>query len=62
MFECISEKTDIALYADDTKIWREIKIFEDHFILLINFLHGQIEIKLNFIPLKVKYLLSSVHH
>ena len=25
MFECISQKTDIALYADDTKIWREIK-------------------------------------
>ena len=33
MFECISQKTDIALYADDTKIWREIKISEDHFIL-----------------------------
>ena len=25
MFECISQKTDIALYADHTKIWREIK-------------------------------------
>ena len=24
MFECISQKTDIALYSDDTKIWREI--------------------------------------
>ena len=33
LFECISQKTDIALYADDTKIWREIKISEDHFIL-----------------------------
>ena len=33
MFECKSQKTDIALYADDTKIWREIKISEDHFIL-----------------------------
>ena len=36
MFECISQKTDIAscmLIADDTKIWREIKISEDHFIL-----------------------------
>ena len=33
MFECISQKTDIALYADDTKIWREIKISKDHFIL-----------------------------
>ena len=25
MFECSSQKSDIALYADDTKIWREIK-------------------------------------
>ena len=33
MFECISQKTNIALYADDTKIWREIIISEDHFIL-----------------------------
>ena len=33
MFECVSQKTDIALYADDTKIWREIKISEDKFIL-----------------------------
>ena len=33
MFECISQKTDIALYADDTKIWRKIKISEDNFIL-----------------------------
>ena len=33
MFECISQKNDIVLYADDTKIWREIKISEHHFIL-----------------------------
>ena len=26
-------KNDIALYVDDTKLWREIKISEDHFIL-----------------------------
>ena len=49
-FECISQKTDIALYADDAKIWREIIFSEDHLILqsdelLINFLHGQLEIK-----------------
>ena len=25
MFECISQKTDIALYADDTEIWRDMK-------------------------------------
>ena len=33
MFKCISEGTNIALYADDTKIWREINYSEDHFIL-----------------------------
>ena len=33
MFSCISEGTDIALYADDTKIWRVIHYSEDHFIL-----------------------------
>ena len=66
MFKCLSQKTDIALYADDTKILSEIKISKDHFILqkykaiLINFLHGQIEIKFNFIPLKVKYCPSLI--
>ena len=29
----ISEGTKIALYADDTKIWREISRYEDHFVL-----------------------------
>ena len=29
----ISEKTQIALYADDTKIWRRIKPPADHSIL-----------------------------
>ena len=33
MFECISQKTDIALYADDTKIWSKIKTSEDHFVI-----------------------------
>ena len=33
MFKCLSQKTDIALYADDTKILSEIKISKDHFIL-----------------------------
>ena len=33
MFSCVSEGTDIALYADDTKIWREILAFEDHLII-----------------------------
>ena len=33
MFSCISNGSNIALYADDTKIWREIKCFNDHFVL-----------------------------
>ena len=33
MFSCVSEGTNIALYADDTKIWREIKGFSDHYII-----------------------------
>jgi hypothetical protein len=33
MSECISEGTNIALYADDTKIWRRICSWKDHEIL-----------------------------
>ena len=33
-FDCISDKTNIALYADDTKIWREIIVWDDHLALL----------------------------
>ena len=33
MFDCISDKTNIALYADDKKIWREIIVWEDHLAL-----------------------------
>ena len=33
MFECVSEGTNIALYGDDTKIWREIIDSNDHFTL-----------------------------
>ncbi|MCP4456783.1 MAG: hypothetical protein GY816_01955, partial [Cytophagales bacterium] len=33
MFSCVSAETNIALYADDTKIWRRITMFSDHFIL-----------------------------
>lgn len=33
MLECVSEGTNIALYADDTKIWREIIDSNDHFAL-----------------------------
>ena len=33
MFSCVTEDTSIALYADDTKIWREIHCYNDHLIL-----------------------------
>ena len=33
IFDCISDKTNIALYADDTKIWREIIVWDDHLAL-----------------------------
>ena len=33
MFSCISPGTNIALYADDTKIWREINYSTDNFAL-----------------------------
>ena len=38
MFKCISENINIALYANDTKIWRQINYSEEHFIL-----HGDID-------------------
>ena len=33
MFSCVSEGTNIMLYADDTKIWRRIESWNDHLIL-----------------------------
>ena len=33
MSKCVSPGTNIALYADDTKIWRKIESPEDHDIL-----------------------------
>ena len=33
MFSSVSEGTNIMLYADDTKIWRRIELWEDHLIL-----------------------------
>ena len=33
IFSCITEGTNIALYADDTKIWRDILSSDDHYIL-----------------------------
>ena len=33
MFLCVSKVTNIALYADDTKIWHRIESFKDHHCL-----------------------------
>ena len=33
MFDCVSDGTNIALYADDTKIWRQITSLNDQHIL-----------------------------
>ena len=55
----ISPGTNIALYADDTKIWRTIKNDEDHMILQkdIDALHDwSIKNKMNFHPHKCKVL------
>ena len=49
----------MALYADDTKIWREIVISEDHFILqndIDNLYKWSVDNKMNFHPSKCKAL------
>ena len=59
MSECVSNGTHIALYADDTKIWREIKCWNDHEILQhdIDALHRWAEENLmKFHPDKCKVL------
>ena len=57
MSEVVSDGTAIALYADDTKIWRKIKQWEDHDILQkdINALHKwSLDNKMKFHPQKCK--------
>ena len=57
IFSCISEVTKTALYADDTKIWREITRYEDHFVLQsdINKLYAwSLDNKMIFHPSKCK--------
>ena len=59
IFTCISEGTNIALYADDAKIWRQINSYNDHFILQsdIDRLHKwSVENKMTFHPSKCKVL------
>ena len=59
MFSCVSEGTNIALYADDTKIWREMSWFEDHAILqkdIDNLFLWSINNRMRFNPSKCKAL------
>ena len=59
MCECVSDGTEIALYADDTKIWRRIVSWSDHEILQrdIDALHRwSVRNKMKFHPDKCKVL------
>ena len=63
MQDCVSEDTHIALYADDTKIWRKIDNWSDHEFLQkdIDALHNwAVTNKMKFHPQKCKVL--SVAH
>ena len=63
MFSCISEGTNIALYADDTKIWREISGYDDHYVIQndINRLYEwSVKNQMRFHPKKCKALSVSL--
>ena len=60
MQSCVSPQTNLALYADDTKIWRRIIHYSDSVILQrdINALHNwSIMNKMKFHPNKCKVLM-----
>ncbi len=57
MFSVVSAETNIALYADDTKIWRRITMFSDHYILqndINNLFDWSVRNKMVFHPKKCK--------
>ena len=64
MTKCVGDKTNIALYADDTKIWREIIGWDDH-VALQNDIDHLLEWanlnKMNFHPQKCKVLSVTKH-
>jgi len=69
MFEQVSDGTDIALYADDTKIWRKIVGWSDHIILqqdIDSLQNWAVENKMKFHPDKCKVISisnrASEHH
>ena len=58
IYTCVSDGTNIALYADDTKIWRKI-VSETDCILLNNDINSlndwAVRNKMRFHPLSVKF-------
>ena len=59
MFSCVTKGTNIALYADDTKIWKQITCYEDHFKLqadIDKLFAWSIKNKMKFHPSKCKAL------
>ena len=63
MTDCVSEGTNVALYADDTKIWRNIRTWQDHLTLQndINRLYQwSVANKMNFHPKKCKVFAVTV--
>ena len=59
MHKVISQGTSIALYADDTKIWREISCDGDQYIIqqdINNLYKWSVENKMNFHPSKCKVI------
>ncbi|MCP4459028.1 MAG: hypothetical protein GY816_13550 [Cytophagales bacterium] len=57
MFSVVSTDTNITLYADDTKIWRRITMFSDHFRLqndVNNLFDWSVRYKMVFHPKKCK--------
>jgi hypothetical protein len=63
MTDCVSEGTNIALYADDTKIWRNIQTWQDHLTLqddIDKLYKWSYANKMNFHPKKCKVLTVAV--
>ena len=64
MINSISLGTNIALYADDTKIWRKIENWSDHDILqkdINNLYEWSVNNKMKFHPQKCKVLIVNMH-
>ena len=61
----LNEGTNIMMYADDTKIWRQMEVFNDHLTLQrdINYLYNwSVRNKMKFHPSKCKALMVSKYN